>query len=72
MPRRLASSRRELSRVFEKPDSVEPVDIVDIKHSILHEIGSHVFRSYRLYVVHPEDDQDALVADLKQAVKDWK
>jgi len=66
------SEREEMIRVFEKPDSVEPVDIVDIKHSILHEIGAHVFRSYRLYVVHPKDDQDALVADLRQAVKHWK
>jgi len=66
------SEREEMIRVFEKPESTEPVDIVDIKHSILHQIGSHVFRTYRLYVVHPEDNQDALVADLKKAVKDWK
>jgi hypothetical protein len=66
------SEREEMIRVFEKPDSAEPVDIVDIKHSILHQIGSHVYRTYRFYVVCPDDNQDALVADLKNAVKDWK
>jgi hypothetical protein len=48
------------------------VDIVELEHSILHEIGSHTFRTYRLYVVCPPDDsQDALVAELKEAVKGW-
>ena len=66
------SEREEMIRVFERADSTEPIDIVDIKHSILHEIGSHVFRAYRLYVVHPEDNQDALVTDLRKAVLNWK
>lgn len=67
-----SSEREEMIRVFENADSEEPIDIVDIPHSILHEIGSHVFRTYRLYVVHPENNQDALVADLRKAVKNWK
>ena len=46
--------------------------IVDLERSLLHEIGSHLFRTYRLYVVCPDDNQDSLVADLKAAVKKWE
>lgn len=63
--------REEMIRVFESPEATEPVDIVDIKHSILHAIGGHVFQTQRLYVVHPEDNQDALVGDLRKEVKKW-
>ncbi|MCB1125125.1 MAG: HD domain-containing protein [Verrucomicrobiae bacterium] len=66
------SERAEMIRVFESRESDEPIDIVDVKHSILHEIGAHVFRTYRLYVVHPQDHQDLLVSDLRKAVGAWQ
>ena len=67
-----AGEKEEMIRVFPTPDAEEPVDIVELEYSLLHEIGSHVFRTYRLYVVCPVDNQDALVADLKTAVKKWE
>jgi uncharacterized protein len=67
-----AGEKEEMIRVFPTPDAVEPVDIVELKHSILHEIGSHVFRTYRLYVVCENEEQEAAVKKLKHAVKDWK
>jgi hypothetical protein len=67
-----AGEKEEMIRVFPTPDAEEPIDIVELEHSLLHEIGSHVFRTYRLYVVCPDDTQDALVADLKAAVKKWE
>lgn len=63
--------RTEMIQVFPSQDATEPVDIVDLKHSILHKIGDHVFRAYRLYVVHPEDDQDCLVKELREHVAKW-
>lgn len=67
-----AGEQEEMIRVFPTPESNEPEDIVDLPHSILHEIGSHVFRTHRLYFVPSEDNQDSLVADLKQSVREWK
>jgi hypothetical protein len=66
------SEREEMIRVFPTHDAVEPVPIVELRHSLLHEIGSHVFRSYRLYFVCEQDDPEALVTDLKEAVRGWR
>ncbi len=66
-----AGEREEMIRVFPTPDAQEPIDIVDLDYSILHAISSHVFKTYRLYVVCPDDTQDALVPELRAAVKKW-
>jgi hypothetical protein len=67
-----AGEQEEMIRVFPTPDAEEPVDIVEVDHSILHEIGAHAFRTYRLYVVLPPDgDNEELVHQLKAKVKDW-
>lgn len=65
------SEREEMIRVFRTHDAEEPEDIVDIRHSLLHEIGSHVFRTYRLYFVNAPDQPESLVADLVRAVQHW-
>lgn len=70
-----AGEKEEMIRVFPSPDAVEPVDIVDMEHSLLHVLGSQVFRTYRLYVVCPEgpqDERDRLVEKLKRDVKEWQ
>jgi len=66
-----AGEREEMIRVFSTPEAEEPMDIVELEHSLLHEISSHVFRTYRLYVVCLDDNQDAIVDDLKAEVKKW-
>jgi HD superfamily phosphohydrolase len=66
-----AGEQEEMIRVFETSESIEPTDIVEIKHSILHEIGSHVFRTYRLYFICKDETQIDLANELKQSVKDW-
>ena len=66
-----AGEREEMIMVFPSPEAEEPVAIVDLPHSILHEIGSHVFRTHRLYFVPADESQSALVPQLKQAVCDW-
>lgn len=67
-----SGEQEEMIRVFPTSDALEPIDIVELKHSILHKIGSHIFRTYRLYFVCSDDNQEALVTELKEAVKDWK
>lgn len=64
------SEAEEMIRVFRSPDDQEPVDIVDLKHSLLSEIGSRVFRTYRLYLVCPDDQQDDLVPYFRKLAKD--
>lgn len=67
-----AGEQEEMIRVFPTPDADEPVDIVELPHSILNKIGSHVFRTHRLYFVPSDDPEDALVPGLKNAVKEWQ
>lgn len=66
-----AGERQEMIMVFPTPEAVEPVAIVDLPHSILHDIGSHVFRTHRLYFVPAGDGQAALAPQLKTAVRKW-
>ena len=70
----ISSGEEEMIRVFTRPDDplAEPEPIVHLKHSILHELGSHVFKSYRLYVVCGNDVQESCVEKLKAAMSSWK
>jgi len=61
----------EMIKVFWPEEAKEPTDIVDVPHSMFHVIGDYVFRTYRLYVAYPEDDQDEVVAQLRQKVAHW-
>lgn len=52
-------------------DAKEPVDIVEIEHSILHEIGSYVFHTSRLYLIREDDKQEGMVEKLQAEVAKW-
>jgi len=65
------SEREEMIQVFESEESVEPVDIVDLEHGLLHKIGSLVFRTYRLYMVSAKPAEQKLFPELKALVMDW-
>lgn len=67
-----AGEREEMIMVFPTADAIEPVAIVDLPHSILHDVGSHVFRSHRLYFLPANGEEAALVTRLKSAVTNWK
>lgn len=66
-----AGEREEMIMVFPSADAVEPVAIVDLPHSILHDVGSHVFRTHRLYFVPADEEQAALAPQLKAVVSNW-
>ena len=66
-----AGERQEMIMVFPTPEASEPVAIVDLPHSILHDIGSHVFRTHRLYFVPAGEGQASLAPQLKAAARKW-
>lgn len=67
-----AGEESDMIKVFPTPAAEQPKPIVDLRHSVLHEIGGHVYKTYRLYIVHPEDDQDEKVKKLKEITRYWK
>jgi HD superfamily phosphohydrolase len=62
----------EMIQVFPTPDAEEPVDIVSLKHSLLHVIGSHVFQMYRLYVVCNNEAEENEAKQIKEELKSWR
>ncbi|MGL4554528.1 MAG: hypothetical protein ACRC33_25470, partial [Gemmataceae bacterium] len=62
--------RDEIIKVF-VGDDPEPTSVVNVRHSIVHLCADHFFQAFRLYLVPDDGTDDAQIARLREAVKDW-
>ena len=65
-----AETEEELIKVFVEGEE-EPVSIVDLPESVLHEQADYFFQSVRLYVVLNETNREQRAKDLRERVRDW-
>jgi HD superfamily phosphohydrolase len=62
--------RQEIIRVF-VDGQVEPVSVVDVRHSLTHLCSSHFYQTTRLYLVTDNDTTPDLIQDLRAEVRNW-